>query len=116
MIESTRRGAFENFVDEVVPNKVGLLATDEHIGYRHLSHEYSYGAARHQAHSYVVCAVVCALHTSAIEGFWSLIKRGVVGIYRKVIRKYLPLYVAKFQFRYDNCNNENVFAEAIKGC
>jgi hypothetical protein len=31
-------------------------------------------------------------------------------------RKYLPLHGAEFQFRYNNCENENIFAEAIKGC
>ena len=61
-------------------------------------------------------AVVGALHTSATEGFRSLIKRGVMGSYHKVSRKYLPLYVVEFQFRYNNCENSNIFAEVIKGC
>jgi ISXO2 transposase-like protein len=33
------------------------------------------------------------------EGFWSIFKRGVVGTFRKMSRKYMPLYVAEFQFR-----------------
>ena len=46
--------------------------------------------------------VVGAVHTQTIEGFWSLIKRGVMGSYHKVSKKYLPLYVAEFSFRYNN--------------
>lgn len=42
-------------------------------------------------------------------------KRGVVGTYHKVSRKYPPLYVAEFQIRYSNRGNDNIFAEAIKG-
>jgi ISXO2-like transposase domain len=36
------------------------------------------------------------------EGFWSIIKRGVLGTFHKVSKKYIPLYVAEFQFRHDN--------------
>jgi hypothetical protein len=67
---------------------------------------------RHQARNYVVGAI----HTSTIEGFWSLIKRGVVGTYHKVNRKYLPLYVAEFEFCYNNRENANIFGTAIRGC
>ena len=33
----------------------------------------------------------------------------------KVSAKYLPLYVAEFQFRYNNRGNEDIFGEAIRG-
>ncbi len=51
-----------------------------------------------------------------IEGFLSLIKRGVMGSFHKVSRKYLPLYVEEFEFRYDNRLNENIFDVAIRHC
>jgi hypothetical protein len=57
--------------------------------------------------------VIGAVHTQTIEGFWSLIKRGVI---HKVSKKYLPLYVAEFQFRYNNRENPDVFGTAIAGC
>jgi hypothetical protein len=56
------------------------------------------------------------VHTNTIEGFWSLIKRGMVGTFHKVSHKYLPLYVAEFQFRYNNRENADIFGEAIRGC
>ena len=46
--------------------------------------------------------VVGAVHTQTIEGFRSLIKRAIMGNFHKVSKKYLPLYVAEFQFRYNN--------------
>jgi hypothetical protein len=30
-------------------------------------------------------------------------------------RKYMPLYVAEFQFRYKNRNNSNIFSAAASG-
>jgi len=60
--------------------------------------------------------VVGAIHTQTIEGFWSIFKRGVVGTFHKMSRKYMPLYVAEFQFRYNNRENADIFGTAIKGC
>jgi hypothetical protein len=31
-------------------------------------------------------------------------------------RKYMPLYVAEFQFRYNNRENPDIFGAAISGC
>ncbi|MBV8977866.1 MAG: IS1595 family transposase [Alphaproteobacteria bacterium] len=112
VIENTKTETFEDFVREFVSTDVSLLATDEHSGYRRLSPEYPHHAVRHQAKNYVVGAI----HTNTIEGFWSIIKRGVVGTFHKVSRKYLPLYVAEFQFRYNNRENPDIFASAIEGC
>jgi hypothetical protein len=53
--------------------------------------------------------------TNTIEGFWSIFKRGVVGTFHKVSRKYMPLYVAEFQFRYNNRENADIFGTAIAG-
>jgi hypothetical protein len=46
----------------------------------------------------------------------SILKRGVVGTFHKMSAKYLPLYVAEFQFRYNNRTNPDMFGTAIAGC
>lgn len=56
------------------------------------------------------------MHTNTIEGFWSILKRGVVGTYHKVSRKYLPLYVAEFEFGYNHWPNPDIFGTAIARC
>lgn len=101
----------EAFVREVVSNKVSLLATDESPAYARLT-DYPHGTVDHRAKQYVVGAI----HTNTIEGFWSIFKRGIVGSFHKVSQKYMPLYVAEFQFRYNNRMNADIFATAIKGC
>lgn len=112
VLEKVNAATMQGFVREVVGTDVSLLNTDNALGYRDLSHEYPHGIVDHGRHMYVVGA----LHTNTIEGFWSLIKRGVMGSYHKVSKKYLPLYVAEFQFRYNNRLNADIFAEAIRGC
>ena len=112
VIANTDTATLDGFVHEAVSNKVSLLATDEHSGYRFLRRTYPHQIIRKSTGDYVVGAV----HTNTIEGFWSIFKRGVVGTYHKVSKKYLPLYVAEFEFRYNNRNNADIFGAAIAGC
>jgi hypothetical protein len=100
------------FVREMVSHKVSLLCVDEQKGYRSLRGEYPMSVIHHSRDEYVTGAV----HTNTIEGFWSIIKRGVMGTFHKVSKKYLPLYVAEFQFRYNNRKNADIFGTAIKAC
>lgn len=55
-------------------------------------------------------------HTNNMESFWSLLKCGVVGTYHNVSKKYLPLYLAEFQYRFNNRKNPNIFFGVIAGC
>ena len=55
------------------------------------------------------------IRTNTIEGFWSLFKRSIVGSFHKVSAKYLPLYIAEAQFRYNNRKNPDIFGAAIAG-
>ena len=55
-------------------------------------------------------------HTQTIEGFWSIIKRRMVGTSHKVSKKYLQLYFAKFQFVYNNRMNADIFGAALNEC
>jgi hypothetical protein len=102
----------QNFVRETVSEKVSLLATDEHRGYMGLNDKYPHETVMHSARQYVVGAV----HTNTIEGFWSIFKRSIVGSYHKVSAKYLPLYIAECQFKYNNRFNDDIFGTAIEGC
>jgi hypothetical protein len=112
VIETVSADVLTTFVREAVSHKVSLLCTDEWTGYRRLKAEYPHGVIRHTAGEYVHGNI----HTNTIESFWSIFKRGIVGTFHKVSRKYMPLYVAEFQVRYNNRENEDIFGEAIRGC
>jgi transposase-like protein len=108
VLSHVTKEAAESFVREMVSDKVSLLATDESRIYSGLT-EYPRGTIEHQKKRYVVGAI----HTNTIEGFWSIFKRSIVGSYHKVSRKYLPLYIAECQFKYNNRFNDDIFGAAI---
>jgi len=112
VLERMTTQAAIDFVTEVCSNKVSLLATDSWPGYQDLPANIPHGSVDHSQHQYVIGAI----HTNTIEGFWSIFKRGVVGTFHKMSRKYMPLYVAEFQFRYNNRRNADIFGTAIAGC
>jgi ISXO2-like transposase domain len=41
------------------------------------------------------------IHTNTVERFWSLVKRGIGGIYHSVSPKYLQCYLDEYTFRYN---------------
>jgi transposase-like protein len=100
------------FVRQAVSDKVSLIATDENAAYNPLEEIFNHGSVNHSKGQYVDGVV----HTATIDGFWSLLKRGIMGSFHKVSRKYLPLYVAEFEFRYNNRNNPDIFGAAIGRC
>jgi transposase-like protein len=112
VIEKTNRVTLQAFIKETVSTRVSLICTDDFAGYDGLERNFNHGVVDHKAGQHVIGAI----HTNTIEGFWSILKRGIMGSYHKVSKKYLPLYVAEFQFRYNNRMNEDIFGTAIGGC
>ena len=78
--------------------KTASIYTDEWVGYNKLKRVYDHSVVKHNAHQYVNGRV----HTNTIEGFWSLLKRGIFGIYHFTSKKHLQLYVDEFVFRYNS--------------
>jgi transposase-like protein len=112
VIENTDTKTLDEFVHSAVGPNISLVATDEHSGYRLLDRDLPHGVVNHSSGQYVVGAV----HTNTIEGFWSLLKRGIMGSYHKVSKDYLPLYVNEFSWRFNNRRNPNAFADLITTC
>jgi len=58
---------------------------------------YTHNRINHSAKVYVMGDV----HTNTIEGFWSLLKRGIGGVYHQVSAKYLQTYCDEYAYRYN---------------
>ncbi len=77
--------------------------TDEWKSYDPLARMgYKHSTVQHSAHVYVSGDV----HTNTIEGFWSLLQRGISGVYHGVSAKHLQSYLDEYVFRYNNRDAE----------
>lgn len=74
------------------------LITDEYVGYTNLKH---YGF-NHEFVTHQEKYVVGDVYTQDVENLWSIIKRGIYGVYRVCSKKYLQCYIDEFTFRYNN--------------
>ncbi len=87
-------------VHEAIEAKVvagSTVMTDEYQSYNGLNKTYSHEVVHHSAKQYVNGMA----HTNTMEGFWSLLKRGIDGIYHHVSFKHLQKYCNEFVIRYN---------------
>ncbi len=57
--------------------------------------------------------VVGDIHTNSVEGFWSLLKRGIGGVYHAVSQKYLQTYLDEYTFRYNRRDQGNLIFKSV---
>ena len=87
-----------------------MVYTDEARQYGLLKRTgYEHRRIRHKARVYVDGDV----HTNTIEGFWSLLKNGIRGVYHSVGRDYLQTYVNEYAFRYNHRDDDSPMFRTI---
>lgn len=96
IVPNTNRKHLQAFIDKHLETGA-KINTDEWKGYNGLNKMYDHSFVKHNTGEYVQGDV----HTNTLEGFWSLLKRGLNGIYHKVSPKHLQRYVDEFVFRYN---------------
>ena len=76
--------------------------TDEATWYQNVAEAgYRHRRINHSESVYVSGTV----HTQTIEGFWSLVKRGIGGVYHSVSAKHLQGYLNEYAWRYNERNS-----------
>lgn len=95
-VKNTKRNVIQPLITKGVI-KGSTVMTDEWWAYRMLYKTYEHSFVNHGAGQYVNENA----HTNTIEGFWSLLKRSIIGIYHSVSAKYLQLYASESAFRYN---------------
>lgn len=74
------------------------IVTDDAGHYRNLDREFMHAFVNHSAGQYGRGEI----HTNTIEGYYSIFKRGMKGVYQHCSEKHLHRYLAEFDFRYTN--------------
>ena len=80
--------------------KETLVMTDDAGQYENVCQDFeAHGVVRHSQGEYVVGE---DFHTNTLEGYFSIFKRGMKGIYQHCSKRHLHRYLAEFDFRYNH--------------
>lgn len=100
VVENTKAATLEQFVRQHAAHGATVV-TDTHGGYIGLSGAgFNHIRINHSAGEYIRDMA----HTNGIESFWSLLKRGYIGIYHYMSAKHLHRYIKEFSFRHNTSN------------
>lgn len=95
---------------DAMASKDAHMMTDESRLYTNL-------ARRGFAHEIVIHSdkewVRGDVHTQGIDGFWGLVKRGVIGSFHQISIKHLDRYVSEFQYRFNGRSNQDLFTLTV---
>jgi transposase-like protein len=102
VVPDSTTGTVTPIVQEILPPQT-MIYTDKHpsfeglrflgMGYRHRTVNHSKGYAKQYEDG--------RAYTNTIDGFWSLVKRGIKGVYYQVGIDYLQSYLNEYAFRYN---------------
>jgi transposase-like protein len=98
VVPDARKDSLLPVVGEVLSPRA-MIYTDEHPSYdglRWMGQNHKHATVNH-SEGYVNGYA----HTNTIDGFWSLVKRGITGVYYQVGLAYLQSYLNEYAFRYN---------------
>jgi len=80
-------------------DKNTLIVTDDAKTYKGIGKDFiGHESVNHSAKEYVRGSI----HTNTIEGYFSILKRGLVGTFHHVGSQHLKRYIGEFDFKYNN--------------
>ena len=104
----SRDSLLPNIREKILPSS--LVYSDEHSSYDPLkAMGYQHRRVHHGAKVYVIGDV----HTNTIEGFWSLVKRGISGVNHAVSAQFLQGYFDSYAFRWNHRDDEKPMYESM---
>jgi transposase-like protein len=97
-VESNRRFDLQQIIKDQVSSQTDLMTDDASV-YKSIGKDFaSHESVNHTKDEYVRGIA----HTNTVEGFYSIFKRGMKGVYQHCGEKHLHRYLSEFDFRYSN--------------
>jgi transposase-like protein len=106
----------KRLVQQHINRELSTLMTDDYKGYSRMGEIIEHKSVNHSLGIY---SDYHGIHTNTIEGFWALLKRGIIGQYHVLSDKYLKRYIDEFCWKYNNRKNPFAFdlimSNAVRG-
>lgn len=97
-VEHVSGATLKPIIRDQVANETHVM-TDQFGAYKDLGNEFEkHSVVCHSRGEYVRGQI----HTNTIEGYFSILKRGLTGVYQHCKSKHLKKYIGEFDFRYNN--------------
>ena len=97
-------------MSDTISIDASAVYTDESVLYKRMpANVQKHEIVNHSAKEWVRGDV----HTGTIDGYWGLLKRGVIGSFHQISVKHLHRYLSEFQFRWNNRKHQEIFMLVI---
>jgi transposase-like protein len=112
VIPDTKAKTLLPLIDQNI-EKGSTMVSDDFGAYVHLHKNYTHEVVKHGSGEYVNER---GFHTNSIEGFWSILKRGIIGTFHLVSPQHLQKYCDEFSYRYNgrNITPQSRFYDTVK--
>jgi transposase-like protein len=119
-VDSTTIAELKPIIMANVAREAAMM-TDQAKWYPEIGREFaSHDTVNHTADEYVRREAEKIVTTNTVEGYYSIFKRGMKGVYQHCKERHLHRYLAEFDFRYSNrvklgCNDIERTERALRG-
>ncbi len=115
-VENVDKATIAEIVSENIERQTRMMTDESRIYSDARKMVAQHESVRHSANEYVRGDV----HTNTVEGYFSIFKRGMKGVYQHCAEKHLHRYLAEFDFRYSyrialGVNDQARADRALKG-
>jgi transposase-like protein len=101
-VENADKLTVTKIVNENLARETRLHTDESRLYWDAEQHVVAHETVHHSSGEYVRYEEDGPVHTNSVEGFFSIFKRGMKGVYQQCAEKHMHRYLAEFDFRYNN--------------